>query len=96
MDTVVISASVLTIHPLFTIIGTWGVSMKDLDALSPDDVQRVADMALSMAKGNFISPLVTMVTMVHPKIFSPSHASCHSSKFVFVQIMCTIQIPMLN
>src|SRR5882762_920696 len=96
VDTVVVSAGALTIHPLFTIVGARGASMKDPDVPSPDDVQRVADVALGAAKGNFIGPLVTAVTMVRPEIFSPSRASCHSSKFVFVRIMRTIQIPVLN
>jgi len=68
VDTVVVSAGALTIHPLFTIVGAQGASMKGVDAPSPDDVQRVTDVALGAAKGNFVGPLVTAVTMVRLEI----------------------------
>ena len=68
VDTAVVSAGALTIHPLFTIVGARGASKNDADAPEPDDVQRVADVALSASKGNFIGPLVTAVTMVRLEI----------------------------
>ncbi|KAI9450502.1 hypothetical protein BJY52DRAFT_1302195 [Lactarius psammicola] len=62
LDTLAISAGVSALRPVLEIAGVSGVSA----ATQPtaDGVQRVADVALAAIKGNYVGPLLSVVTMI--------------------------------
>ncbi|KAH9170314.1 hypothetical protein EDB89DRAFT_1888100 [Lactarius sanguifluus] len=61
LDTLVVSAGVSALRPVLEIAGVSGVSAVQPSA---DGVQRVADVALAAIKGNYIGPLLSVVTMI--------------------------------
>ncbi|KAH8992166.1 hypothetical protein EDB83DRAFT_2277190 [Lactarius deliciosus] len=61
LDTLVVSAGVSALRPVLEIAGVSGVSAAQPSA---DGVQRVADVALAAIKGNYIGPLLSVVTMI--------------------------------
>ncbi|KAH9018342.1 hypothetical protein EDB84DRAFT_1403913 [Lactarius hengduanensis] len=61
LDTLVVSAGVSALRPVLEIAGVSGVSAAQPGA---DGVQRVADVALAAIKGNYIGPLLSVVTMI--------------------------------
>ena len=62
LDTLVIPAGVSALLPVLEIAGVSGVSVTTQPSL--DGVQRVADVALAAIKGNYVGPLLSVVTMV--------------------------------
>ncbi|KAH8978392.1 hypothetical protein EDB92DRAFT_1790224 [Lactarius akahatsu] len=61
LDTLVVSAGVSALRPVLEIAGVSRVSAAQPSA---DGVQRVADVALAAIKGNYIGPLLSVVTMI--------------------------------
>ncbi|KAN0136346.1 hypothetical protein V8E53_005714 [Lactarius tabidus] len=62
LDTLVISAGVSALRPVLEIAGVGDVSAATQPSV--DGVQRVADVALAAIKGNYVGPLLSVVTMI--------------------------------
>jgi NAD(P)-dependent dehydrogenase (short-subunit alcohol dehydrogenase family) len=62
LDTLVVSAGVSALRPVLEIAGVNGVTAETQPSV--DGVQRVANVALAAIKGNYIGPLLSVVTMV--------------------------------
>jgi hypothetical protein len=58
----VVSAGVSALRPVLEIADVSGVSAEAQPSV--DGVQRVADVALAAIKGNYVGPLLSVVTMV--------------------------------
>ncbi|KAI9436898.1 hypothetical protein H4582DRAFT_2120298 [Lactarius indigo] len=62
LDTLVVSAGVSALRPVLEIAGVSGVSAASQPSV--DGVQRVADVAMAAINGNYIGPLLSVVTMI--------------------------------
>jgi len=62
LDTLVVSAGVSALRPVLEIAGVGGVTAEAQPSV--DGVQRVADVALAAIKGNYIGPLLSVVTVI--------------------------------
>jgi hypothetical protein len=61
VDTLIVSAGVSALRPVLEIAGVEGPSATQP---SLEGVQRVEDAALAAIKGNYLGPLLSVVTMV--------------------------------
>lgn len=63
IDTLIVAAGVSALRPVMEIACVEGPS---LTQPSLEGVQRVEDVALAAIKGNYLGPLLSVVTMVRP------------------------------
>ena len=61
LDTLIVAAGVSALRPVLEIAGVEGSSMAQPDI---DGIRRVEDVALAAIKGNYLGPLLSVVTMV--------------------------------
>jgi hypothetical protein len=69
IDTLIVAAGVSALRPVLDIAGVKGPSMTEP---SLDGVQRVEDVALAAIKGNYLAPLLSVVTFVRPLFYLTS------------------------
>jgi hypothetical protein len=61
LDTLIVAAGVSALRPVLEIAGVEGPSVTQT---SLDGIQRVQDVAMAAIKGNYLGPLLSVVTMV--------------------------------
>jgi NAD(P)-dependent dehydrogenase (short-subunit alcohol dehydrogenase family) len=61
LDTLIVAAGVSALRPVLEIAGVEGPSITQPDL---DGIRRVEDVALAAIKGNYLGPLLSVVTMV--------------------------------
>jgi hypothetical protein len=69
LDTLIVAAGVSALRPVLEIAGVEGPSVT---RPSLDDVRRVEDVAMAAIKGNYLGPLLSVVTMVCLRILLTS------------------------
>jgi len=69
IDTLIVAAGVSALRPVLEIAGVKGPSVTEP---SLDGVQRVEDAALAAIKGNYLAPLLSVVTFVRPLFYLTS------------------------
>jgi NAD(P)-dependent dehydrogenase (short-subunit alcohol dehydrogenase family) len=72
IDTLIIAAGVSALRPVLEIAGVKGPSVTEP---SLDGVQRIEDAALAAIKGNYLAPLLSVVTFVRPLFYPTSTSS---------------------
>jgi hypothetical protein len=66
LDTLIVAAGVSALRPVLEIAGVEGQSVTQP---SLEGVRRVEDVAMAAIKGNYLGPLLSVVTMVRHRLF---------------------------